>query len=329
MKYNAKVTKKRASTFFGASSKDNVGPVVFLWDKVEWNYVGHNEVWVMPHNFDGVDDPVVELHPSKAARRKSVVAFTKSGETLDVAPDQHTIVTHANLEYIVATLPTVVKVFLNGSTYNVLGFYGYHEATKQVIVCTLNGGGLGYGADSVNGDAVFRRTESELSSTRTAPAYAIGRPSVSLEKKPVDVLADELSDFRSSKAKIVQSMIDEHGADKELAEEIFTLREYGLKKKLAEEISPTNQNLVVHVEISDDQLKRVLRRKSSVSKMRGEVAATNVSTFDPIAEVRKQLKLGPGDPFPMPINTAKKGKDSPPIPMPRIVSEKVDGEEML
>lgn len=284
----------------------------------------------MPDDYKGVDNPVVELHPSKATKKKSLVAFTRSGDTLDIPADQHTVVSHSGLDYMVALLPTVIRVVIGRADYRVLCFYGYHEPLKRVVLFTVNGNCAGYGASTINGQVIFDQTQKMPASSSPAWAHSPTEPAIA-QGHDVRRLSEALVDFKSSKLEKKLSMGRENpDEDSEVIDAAVEAQEYSIKKKLAELVSPTNQNLVINVEISDDQLTRVLRKKSDVAKQRGEITQQPKLSFDPIENARKMLKLEPGGAFPMPIATVMVEKPaSPLLKMPTSVSERVDGQELL
>ena len=331
LKYNGAVVRKRSHTFFGPTQKGDVGAIVFYWDTECWTYLDHNEIWVVP-NDKAIDDPVSEILPSKGTRRKSLVAFTQKGESLDIPPDQHSVVTFMNRDYLVAHLPTIVKVPNRGLVYNVLCYYGYHQSSKTVVLCTLNGGGLAYGAEVLNGQ-VFTKVDEDLVFEKSPrPSFSTG--TVVGTQKPVQVLRRELEVYKCEERSVLSSGSG-NDDDPQVADAIKQLQEKiaALEKSLEEQVKknrehdPTQQSLSIVVEVTDGQIKRALRRKSSVAKTLGDKVSQQELSFDPFAEARKAMRPGPDGSLIMPT-AAYQGPPAElkPTLMPTIKREQVEDD---
>lgn len=236
-----------------------------------------------------ITDPPSKIFSKRTRGITRYEVITGKGQSILLEDKDVTFRSLDNLAYVVPLTPTVIEVTVFGSQYLVVAFFGFNEEEGLVALFALNAGGHGFGADLINGPAVFVRPDGE-SPQRSAPGYSIGTV---VNESPVLKLAKDLEVYRTSKKFTKEELQRTTDATDSEAEEYMELEEYKKKKALAEHIDPTKEEEVPFVEITGEGIRSgVMKRKSSVLKIVRDQAQPDVSRQDPFEEARKQMKFG-------------------------------------
>jgi len=292
--------KMGAKYSFTQTPASNIGAPIFFWDGEIWKWTGCPDVWVLPNDFKLVKDPIVKM---LAAAKGGAKLYSKETVTFDISDgDSFRKVTFRGRVYIVVSIPSAYSVWFGTKNLKVVGYLGYHWETQSSILCTVVGGGITYGAMSLN-------TKQELDDTEVLsdmPGYSPAGH-VPLEEPEKRKMGQLLAFAKSHKTveQVIESTMSSKIYPPVVSPEVITANAKELvdlaKSALSQATSPNWEDSVRVPVVVGGNLVLQNRHRSSVEVSRTSEAEIKIGLEDPFLAVRKRMNLKDGDPMPLPI----------------------------